>query len=644
MVRIILIIFIAFSGLLTSGLRAAEKRSHINEGSLHLAKSEILTEPVALDGKWKFTFLGQKSLIEVPGSWTRKGFPKFGEGLYELNIEFDDDVETLALRSDHFATEYRIVANGKLIEGPAQFTRDPEKAMAVHPAVIDIPVHGKKLELKIEVANYLDQIAGIVRPVLIGSSAAILNDLYVRKMLIIPVVSVFSLLLLYFLLVATRKDHRYLALILSGCCLCTNLFFAVQLVFFSGVVATWSTYIHLFDLGWIGAAYFFGLYNSSVFRWNLPRWYTHGFQQLPALIYLLTLAVPIPMRSQILIAMHLQILVSVIVNFSMTLGSVQKKADGAALFLVMSIVLLIAACNDILFAFGFIQSVYLFGFVFVVYLLAQGFFLARRHSALMVESANSHLLKSQIVLSQKISGNAEPFEVNHPAVQWASVFLPADDAGGDWVYLKQEGDYLYFFLADVTDHGFHSALMTLVLSSAVIAVLDEHSESEKDPLQILEKCAAVANHAVCRVGPSLNKFSTLSLHCLDLERGVITFIQAGHMPTLVSTEGKMKVLSNSHSLLGVDPRQVFKGKQYQLVRGDKIFAYTDGLTENVLDPVRGPLKQKQLTEILIHAQGPKEIQKELQPFIQGSHGQDTDDTAFIAVQWNQAEGVAKASV
>jgi len=37
-----------------------------------------------------------------------------------------------------------------------------------------------------------------------------------------------------------------------------------------------------------------------------------------------------------------------------------------------------------------------------------------------------------------------------------------------------------------------------------------------------------------------------------------------------------------------------------------------------------------------------EIENGLQPFIQGNHGKDTDDTAFIAVQWAHSEGVAKA--
>jgi hypothetical protein len=102
MSQILLVIFIAFSSLFPAIGAASE------EGTLHLRKSDLMSRPIALDGNWHFTFLGQKSLMEVPGSWTRKGFPSFGEGIYELNIEFDEDVETLALTSDHFATEYRI--------------------------------------------------------------------------------------------------------------------------------------------------------------------------------------------------------------------------------------------------------------------------------------------------------------------------------------------------------------------------------------------------------------------------------------------------------------------------------------------------------------------------------------------------------
>ncbi len=635
MSRLILVVPLAiFLMLLAQRSLADEKPARIEAGSIQLRKSDILSNPVALDGLWHFTFNGNKSLVEVPGSWTRHDFPKFGEGIYEVDIEFDEEIESLAFHSDHIATEFRILVNGRRIMGPEEFSRIPEKILAVHPAVIDLPIKSKRLNLRIEVSNHIDQIAGIIRPVWIGSSSGILKDIHLRKLLLIPIISVFSLLLLYFLLIALRKDHRYPALILSACCLCTIVFFTVQYIFFSEVVATWASYIRFFDFGWIGAAYFFGLYNSNVFRWNLPRWYTLGFQQIPLAIYLITLILPLNIRSQILIGVHIQILLSVVVNFYMTLASVQKKTEGAVSFLITSSMLLIAACNDILFASGIIQSIYTFGYVFVIYLLAQGFLLARRHSALIVESANSKLLKSQIVLSQKISGNVERFEIHHPALKWTSFFHPAEDAGGDWVYCKQQGDNLYFFLADVTDHGFHSALMTLVLSSAVIAVLDEYSSSNEDPMLVLEKCATVANSAVCRVGPSLHKFSTLSLHCLNLEKGLLSFIQAGHMPTLVTHDAKLKVLSNSHGLLGSDPQHVFKAKEFQLSRGDKVFAYTDGLTENVLDSGRGPLKPKKLTEILLQAEDPQMIQTALAPFIQGPQRLDADDSAFIAVQWD----------
>jgi serine phosphatase RsbU (regulator of sigma subunit) len=116
----------------------------------------------------------------------------------------------------------------------------------------------------------------------------------------------------------------------------------------------------------------------------------------------------------------------------------------------------------------------------------------------------------------------------------------------------------------------------------------------------------------------------------------------------LSTRGRcrrrLKVLSNSHGLSDTDARQVFKGKQYQLERGDKAFAYTDGLTENILDPARGPLRQEKLTEILIHSKSPMDIQKELGRFIQGNHGRDMDDTAFIAVQWKHFERAEKITV
>jgi hypothetical protein len=623
-----ILLFVHFQAVL-----AGEQQPRVVNGTIHIKASDLRAGPVSLEGDWNFSFLDHRGLIKVPASWTWEGYPKFGVGIYELNIEFDEVVETLALGTDYFSTEANVYANGRLIHGPAQFTEVADRVPVTHASFRERPVHGTSLHLTIGVSNRIDQIAGIMRPIFIGMPNMILDELHHKKLLLIPVMSIFSVIVFYFLLIVSRKDYRTPALMLACCGLCTILFFAVQFAFFSGHVQTWKSLIHSFDIGWMGAVYFFSLYNSNIFRSQFPLWYTRFFQQIPLVIFLLTLVLPIEWRAPLTNVLNVQILGTVLVNGVVMVGAARRKVEGTLAFLMPSVLLIGAAAHDILFAMGYINSIYLFGYVFIVYFMTQAYLLTHRHSTILMELTRSNLLKSQLILSQKISGISEQIELDHPQVKVSNVFLPSEDASGDWVYFRQQDGYLYFFLADVTDHGFDSALMTVVISSAVIAVLDEHKGSDASPTALLERCATVANQAVCRVGPSLRKLSTLSLHCLDLDRGILFYIQAGHMPTLLQGATRFKALINSHGLLGQDASYTFHAKEFQLKPGEKLFAYTDGLTENVKDPVRGPLKQRKLIKILAAANNPQEIKEILMPYLAGPNTKDMDDAAFIALQW-----------
>ena len=92
--------------------------------------------------------------------------------------------------------------------------------------------------------------------------------------------------------------------------------------------------------------------------------------------------------------------------------------------------------------------------------------------------------------------------------------------------------------------------------------------------------AAQVNRELCRTNKA-HMFLTAFLAVLDLESGILTCVNAGHNPPLLKhADGSWKYLRIKHSVvLGVAAKARYSGIPVPLAPGDRLFLYTDGVTE-----------------------------------------------------------------
>ena len=151
--------------------------------------------------------------------------------------------------------------------------------------------------------------------------------------------------------------------------------------------------------------------------------------------------------------------------------------------------------------------------------------------------------------------------------------IPARGLGGDFYDFFLVGqDKLCFLVADVSGKGIPAALVMMSAKTIVKNYLTMK-------LDIVE--------AVKEVNMQLNEnndtfmFITSFLAVVDLKKGIMSYVSAGHNPPLIRNAEKefryMKVESNC--VLGIDPAAQFKKQELNLQKGDMIFIYTDGVTE-----------------------------------------------------------------
>jgi len=167
-----------------------------------------------------------------------------------------------------------------------------------------------------------------------------------------------------------------------------------------------------------------------------------------------------------------------------------------------------------------------------------------------------------------------------PGVAISAICTPSRDVGGDlYDFLALPEGKIGVVIADVSGKGVPASLyMTLTKG-----LLDSIAEYEADPGEILR---AVNRHLydVCR----RKTFVTMFLGTLDPLRRTLSYARAGHNPTIVhrnggASERKTWMLKSPGMGMGLNQGGVFdrslKVETIQLERGDKLFFYSDGITE-----------------------------------------------------------------
>ncbi len=167
-----------------------------------------------------------------------------------------------------------------------------------------------------------------------------------------------------------------------------------------------------------------------------------------------------------------------------------------------------------------------------------------------------------------------------PGIAISAVCNPSREVGGDlYDFLALPEGKIGVVIADVSGKGVPASLyMTLTKG-----LLDSIAEHKTDPGEILRE---VNRHLydVCR----RKTFVTMFLGVIDPLRRTLSYARAGHNPTILhrsngDSERKTWMLKSPGMGMGFNNGGVFdqslKVETIQLERGDKLFFYSDGITE-----------------------------------------------------------------
>ncbi len=168
-----------------------------------------------------------------------------------------------------------------------------------------------------------------------------------------------------------------------------------------------------------------------------------------------------------------------------------------------------------------------------------------------------------------------PPALDHDRINLHAALIPAADIGGDFFdYFFIGQNKMVFLIGDVSGKGVPAALFMAVSRS----LLRSNGLQRLAPAECLER----TNYMLCQNNDA-GMFVTVFYGVIDLETGVLTYVNAGHNPPyLIHAQEEVNILEKTGDMaLGIFDDNMYSQQTVQLRSGDMVYLYTDGIVEAV---------------------------------------------------------------
>ncbi|MDY6407995.1 MAG: SpoIIE family protein phosphatase [Pseudomonadota bacterium] len=182
-------------------------------------------------------------------------------------------------------------------------------------------------------------------------------------------------------------------------------------------------------------------------------------------------------------------------------------------------------------------------------------------------------IESELAIAHTIQKSALPQDFpKNDSFELVASMTPANEVGGDFYdFFPIDEDHFGFVMADVSGKGITAALYMMSAKTAIKNMLQA-----KYPLT---DAINRVNKVLCE-NHTRGMFVTAFIGILNIKTGTIDYVNAGHCPPLRRAKGKYDYLPVVRNLvLGITPTYRYEGGTFTLKSSERLFLYTDGVTE-----------------------------------------------------------------
>ena len=191
-------------------------------------------------------------------------------------------------------------------------------------------------------------------------------------------------------------------------------------------------------------------------------------------------------------------------------------------------------------------------------------------------TAEKERLSAELDVATQIQANMLPRifppYAEHPEIELFASMEPAKEVGGDFYdFFMIDSDHFAVVVGDVSGKGVPAALFMVIAKTLIKNV----GLQQKTPAQIFEQ----VNDQLCE-GNDAGLFVTCWMGILTISTGELTFANAGHTSPIIYHNDKVEYLTVKPNLMLAGlPGMKYKNHSVTLEPGNRLFIYTDGVTE-----------------------------------------------------------------
>jgi sigma-B regulation protein RsbU (phosphoserine phosphatase) len=207
---------------------------------------------------------------------------------------------------------------------------------------------------------------------------------------------------------------------------------------------------------------------------------------------------------------------------------------------------------------------------------------ATRHQLAHYQESLQDALESAAHIQRSLIPTSQP---SYGKLHYSCRFMPCKQVGGDLFNIVQlDEQTVMTYVVDVSGHGVSSAMVTVSVHQS----LSRHTgQLVKRPTEYPPYYAITSPRDVLKELETeypferFEEFFTISYLLINPDTGEVRYSNGGHPPPLLlRKDGQVERLSAGGTVIGVGKLVDFEEGQTRLAHGDRLFIYTDGITEH----------------------------------------------------------------
>ncbi|MBT6515684.1 MAG: tetratricopeptide repeat protein [Crocinitomicaceae bacterium] len=212
-----------------------------------------------------------------------------------------------------------------------------------------------------------------------------------------------------------------------------------------------------------------------------------------------------------------------------------------------------------------------------------------------------HEISDSIIYAKRIQDAIMP---SMPAIKKALkdcfvLYLPKDVVAGDFFWMEQVDDVIYYAAADCTGHGVPGAMVSVVCSNSLNKALLE--EGIREPGKLLDRVREIVVERLTKSGEDVKDGMDISLCALNFRTQKLQWAGANN-PIWILRKGATQIedIKPNKQPIGLYHASTpFTTHQLEVNESDSIYVFTDGYQDQFGGSKGKKFKANQLKEIIL---------------------------------------------